>query len=224
MVFVFWGVIALMTVVAVVPLFIVKLSQRVLPFLVKVMIVLLIPILALVLYWHLGNSNDLFQYWRLTRQAQVVKQELTHIKSPQQVVHQLQAYLAAHPNSPQGWYLLGKLYYAQQDFKRAVPALQKAYVQAPQHLTYAVSLAEADFFYRHRRLSSAMKNLMLNVIKKDKNNVGALNLLAIDNYLRGHYRFAIQYWERLLPVFPAGSKDQQFLLSMIAKAQTKEEK
>lgn len=222
MAYVFLGVIFLMTLAAVLPVFLARRNGQPLPPYTKVLIVLLVPVLALALYWSLGDSQALFRYWGLKREAAAVKLKLSKIKSPNEVVNQLKTFLAENPINPQGWYLLGKLYYGQHDFKHALPALDKAHEQARNNLTYAVSYAEADFFYHGRRLTPKTKAILQSVIARHKANIGALNLLAINNYLHGHYPQAIAYWEHLLPLFSAGSKDKQFLLTMIAQAQKKE--
>lgn len=219
MYFLFWSIIIFMTVIGVIALsFKVKKNDDI-PVYFYLVIVLLFPMMTLTLYWKLGDSQPLIHYWELKQRAIRVNEELAALKNPNEVIDRLNAYLQQHPNHPKGWYLLGKIYYKQQSFKKAVIALEKAHQQSPGNLDYAVAYAEADFFYRGRHLRPETKKTLQNVIEHDKNNVAALNLLAINAYLHGHYQKAIHYWERLLPLFSVGSKDHSFLLSMIAKAQ-----
>lgn len=210
--YLFWGIILLMT-------FGVILFLR---SYLKWTLMLLIPVLTLSLYGLIGHPKALMQYWEHQRELKRARQELLHLKSPALLIQRLKAYLSVHPNDARAWYLLGKLYYGQQDFSNAVDATHEAYRRQPGHSAYAVAYSEADYFYHSRRLSPQVKKILKNVIVNDKSNVSALNLLAVDAYQRKAYRKAADYWQRLLPQFSVESKGEQYLLSMIAKAQKKE--
>ena len=75
------------------------------------------------------------------------------------------------------------------------------------------------FFANGRKLSPDDVALLAPILKRDPNNVNAINLLAIDAYLQHHYQTAVSYWERLLLIFPPDSADSKAVLQMIAKAQ-----
>lgn len=222
MIIIFWAVIFFMTGLAIIWILPTRQSSYAVPKSVKVLVVFFLPVFALTLYSYLGNSRGLFYSWILNRQEKMVKSTLSNIKNPQQLLDRLRSYLEKNPNNTQAWYLLGKLYYGQRNYAKAVLVLKKAHQQMPRQASYAIAYAEASFFDNSQQLNSSTQALLSHVLKHNKRNVGALNLLAINAYFQGQYRIAIQYWERLLPLFPAGSKDQKFLLSMISKSQKKE--
>lgn len=214
----FWVIIGWMTLIAVAILaFPLRKKAKYLP----AMFTIALPVVALTLYWHLGASQKLEHYWTLKREAKEVKLELSKIKSPMQVVDHLKAYLHLHPNSPRGWYLLGNLYFGQRQYSAALVASRKAYTLKPLNTQYAVAYAQASFFQNGRRLRPDILNLLKRIVIKAPRNVTAINLLAIHFYLQKDYKNAVQYWEKLLPLFAAGSPDQKILLSMIASAQKK---
>lgn len=188
-----------------------------------IFISIIFPLISILGYIYWGNASGLWHYWQYQEQAARAKIALSKIKNPQAVVNQLQAYLYEHPNNPQGWYLLGKIYLHHQVYHQAVEALGKAYHQAMNNVDYKTTYAEALFFDHHRQLNTIAKDLLKQVLEETPNNIAANNLLAIDAYNQGHYQQAIFYWEKLIPLFDAQSKDEQLLLKMIAKAQKKHE-
>ena len=215
MIVLFWFMLGVMTVLAllflVVPLC--KMKYTLLP------VMVLFPMMACIFYLHWGASQKLIHYWALQRQAEKVKQDLAQYKDPQQVIAQLQAHLKDSPDSARGWYLLGRIYLTMQQYAKATLALEKAWHLNPNDRTIATTYAQALFFDHHRKLSSKAVALLQNVIKRFPNDIDAINLLAVNAYNVGDYQTAVNYWEKLLPLFPPASEDSQALLTMIARAE-----
>lgn len=187
-------------------------------------LVIILPFFSISLYFYLGATGSLFHYWKLQRMAKLAQIELAKIKNPQQIIDELTDHLKTKPNSPHGWYLLGRLYFEMKNFKAAYQALSIAYREQPFNENYAVAYAEASFFYHNRFLNAEAIKILHDTIKHSKNNVAAINLLAVNAYFRGQYQTAINYWERLLPLFSEDNPDQQKLLKMISQAQQQLEK
>jgi len=214
----FWGLLGLMTLIAVtILIFPIRKKYKFLP----MMLLIMLPILAFSLYWRMGSSQKLQHYWVLKQESKQVKIALSKIKNPQEVVDQLNAYLQVHPVNPKGWYLLGKVYYGERRYSEAMVALQKAHQQQRSNIQYAVAYAQASFFHNGRRLTPNVLKLVKHIVTIAPSNVSAINLLAINAYVQKNYINAVRYWEKLLPLFQVGSPDQKMLLSMIAGAQKK---
>lgn len=185
-------------------------------------LVVVLPLIAGALYFHWGNARGLVNYGLRQQQAVRVNAELANIKNhPEQVVDQLQAYLQMHPDSAKGWYLLGKVYLAQNKYPQALVALTKAHEQAANNIDYTTAYVMAVFFTNQKQLTPAAKQLLEQVLQQSPTDVGAINLLAIDAYNQGKYNQAIQYWEKLIPLFDPQSDDERLLLQMISRAQKK---
>jgi len=184
-----------------------------------VMVLLALPIVAMGVYWKVGNSQALLHYWVLRKEAKAVHAQLAKIKNPMQIVNELKVHLKTHPDSPRGWYLLGQLELGIRNYSKAYHALAIAHQLRPHNDLYAVSYAQAAFFSHGRHLTPKMEQLLEGVISRQPNNVAAINLLAINAYLEHRYQIAVNYWERLIPLFPMGGQDSRMLLKMIAKAQ-----
>ena len=81
-----------------------------------------------------------------------------------------------------------------------------------------IALAQKLFFDNGRHLTPNAKKLLDQVLVEHPHNTSALNLLAMDDYLQGHYDRAIQRWKRMLPFFSEDSPNGKALRMMIAKA------
>ena len=166
-----------------------------------ILFALMVSIIAISLYFSLGASQKLNQYWVLQHQEKEISQQLTKLKNnPQLVIAQLKARLKANPNSARGWYLLGRVYLS-----------TAQYINAEQ--------AKASFFNHQQQLSPAMKQLLQTIVQQHPQRIDAVNLLAINAYQQQYYQQAIKLWQTVLLQLPAGSQDQQQIIEMIAKAE-----
>lgn len=173
--------------------------------------ILLFPILSFSLYAYWGHGKEWLRYFSFMQQ----------VKNPNQVVAHLKEYLATHPDSPKGWFLLGQIELKSGNYESAVEALAKAHQEAPDQIDYSTSYAEALFFSHNQTLTKTALALIDSVLKQDNKNVAANNLLAINAYRQGRYQVAINYWQKLLPLFETHSKDEKILLQMISDSRAK---
>lgn len=180
-----------------------------------------LPGVATLLYFHWGASDQLSHYWVLKTQAQAVESELADINTSDEVIEKLLAHLKQDPNSAKGWYLLGRLYLDTGRYEESEKAMFKAHRLKPDSDPYTVAYAQAWFFNHNQRLSPGLRAAVHDVLNRSSNNSAAINLLALDAYQQKQYSKAIAYWEGLIPQFPAGSRDRTVLLKMISQAQEK---
>lgn len=179
-------------------------------------------VISSVLYYFLGAAPEVLHYWQQQSNQRAVAAAMQKIHSPQQVIAELKQHLKTNPSSAKGWYLLGSLYSDLHEYYNAKTALIKAHHLQPDNLLYSASLVEVNFFRQHGRLSSIDMQNLTAILKKEPDNVVALNLIALDAYHRHTYAKAVTIWQRLLTLFPAASDERQMLLKMIAKAQQEE--
>jgi len=175
-----------------------------------------------VLYTFLGDALGVLHYsQRRTYQKQIAI-ALKKNHNPQQVINQLEQHLKKDPTSAKGWYLLGSLYSDLREYSKAQAALLKAHQLKPDNLLYAASRIEVNYFKQKGRLTDKDKEKLGAILKKQPDNVVALNLMAFDAYHRHAYDKAVMFWRHLLNVFAADSQEHQLLLKMITKAQKEE--
>ena len=157
-----------------------------------------------------------YQHWGASQQ---VMQKTAHVDqlNPNDIIKKMENHLAKHPESAQGWYLLGKLYFHQARYSFAVNALKKAYQLRSNDLETKLYYAQALFFQR----SDKAHQLLTEIVAQNPNEITAINLLALDAYQKEDYQKAIQYWEKLIDFYPPDSDDGKVLLRMIALSQKK---
>ena len=147
-------------------------------YLIPILLSLLIAISSVSIYQGFGYSHQLKLYHLIQERTA----EFKKTGSPNEVIQLLEAKLKQQPNSAQGWYLLGKLYISDQQYSKAVIALQKANQLNPKQEVIMVKYAEALFFTHDQILNSKARSLLADALDQDKDNLEAINLLAIDAF------------------------------------------
>ena len=174
-----------------------------------------VVLLAAGLYVHLGAATAVA---RARDMAQVTPAMIETMRNhPEQLVSQLQQILNDQPNSARGWYLLGKLYLDLGEYEKARGALEHAVKLKPLP-EVQLALAQALFFTQKNQLNPTAEKLVQAVLKQQPEQPDAINLLAMNEFSRGHYPAAIKYWEQLLARVSPDSDTGKALLAAIAKA------
>lgn len=171
------------------------------------------------LYFKWGDSVQLKKYYAERAHAAEIDAEIKTFKSPQQLIDKMQAVLQQHPDSAQGWFLLGRLYTSTNQLDKAQAVYAKAVALAPTNLQYKLQYAQADFFGSKEKLSATAAEYLNDVLKKEPNNPEAINLFALNAFSEKQYQIAINNWEKLLNYFPANSKEGQVIMNAIHEAQ-----
>ena len=111
--------------------------------------------------------------------------------------------LAANPDNPEGWQMLGRSYMSIGNYTGAVEAFEKAVelesAQKPQAL---VSLGEALLASTGSEIDGRVASLFENALALDPNNPQALFYGGIGAFNRGDTALAADRWERLLSLNP----------------------
>jgi cytochrome c-type biogenesis protein CcmH len=187
------------------------------------LVIFIFPLVILGVYVFRGNSGQIRQYESWRQQSHAVQEQMALLKNPQELIARMRQHLQEHPQSAQGWYLLGKLYLDQHQYSEAQDALNHAHELKPDSAEYILYLAKADFFKEGGRLSTSMEALLQTVLESSlSERADAFNLLAVNAYRRQDFHQAVQYWQRALAIVPPDSPDSRALLDMISQAQKKE--
>jgi len=178
-----------------------------------------VPLATFVLYSFWGASAEVGQAASLKRHMANIDAQVKRLGSRKNVIALMEQRVQETPQQSRGWYLLGKLYFGGGDFEHAVSNLQRAYQLEPNNMEIVLGLCEARFYQHHQQLDDMTKSLVQGILHEQPKNANAINLLALDAFNRKHYGDAVQYWEHLIPLYPADSEDGKALLGMIARAQ-----
>lgn len=182
---------------------------------------IIIPMLICGLYYHWGNFGA-FKRWYTTQlnkdEIKKLKQEL---KTPEVVIARMRQHLIKDPNSAEGWYLLGRLYFSLAKYRDAVEVLAKAYALQPQNEDIRLQYAQSLFFAQDQQLQGVAKDIIDQTLLKQPYNLMALNLKAIDAYHKNDFQTALDAMKKILPAYKPGSVESTNLLQLITQTQYK---
>lgn len=181
-------------------------------------ILMVMPAISLLWYQHFGASQKLAETWQIQQQVAQAKQQMQQFGTPVKMVQRLESHLQDKPHDDKGWYLLGKLYFDTGHYKKSLHCFQQAYQLKAHDVDYQVAYAQSLFFSHNKKLTKRAQHLLTTALSKQPDNAAAINLLAVNEYLQGHYDQAIKRWTVLLPTYSEDSHDGQALRAMIAKA------
>jgi len=181
-------------------------------------ILIVLPVLSLILYFHWGDSKELGEFLWAKEHAVEIKQLRTELKDPEQVAEKLKEHLASDKNSAKGWYLLGRLYRSMGKHKEAADAFLSACKIKPRDVDLKMEYIEALYFSQKQNFDKKSENIVKSILREDPENERAISLLAMDAYLHDRHEQAIKYWEQLLQKYPPESQTAKDLLEAISKA------
>ena len=171
------------------------------------------PLCAGLLYWHLGQPSGIGAPKHTAPDASNITQA-----DFEAMTAKLAQRMAANPDDPVGWLMLGRAYKALERYPDAVQALQEANRRKPNQPEILVEYAEALALQHGRSLDGEPMRLLERALKIDPNHPKALTLAGAAAFEAKDYKRAIAYWERLLGQVPADSELAQALKTGLAQA------
>lgn len=190
-----------------------------------VFIAIAVPVLALGLYYQLGDWR------RLGATPQPSAADAAAIDpaasgampsgmpSIPEMIKRLESKLATDPNNAQGWLMLGRSYVYTNRYADAV----RAYAQAealtdpPDAQLYA-EYAEALALANGDKLAGAPERLVTKALKLQPDNPNALWLAGMIAFQKSDYPGAVKFWEPLRKVTPPDSEQGRILQDYLAQA------
>ncbi|MGE3920722.1 MAG: tetratricopeptide repeat protein [Gammaproteobacteria bacterium] len=215
----FWMTIISVSLIAIVIILIPLWRKKIrLALILTALVVLIIPTIAILLYLHWGSSDSLTKYYQI-HDSQKTEQKLVSLhQDPNALISRMKATLAKDPQSEEGWYLLGRLYFSQNDYENSYNSFTKAYQLNPKSLIIQLGVAESSFLVNQQRLTPQTKQLLYAVLQNVPDQPDALNLMAIDAFHQKQFAKAINYWERMSLKLPADSHLLPIVKQAIAMA------
>ena len=175
------------------------------------------------MYFQWGAYADINKLLQKKKQQIIVEKALKQFNGPEDIIKRMEQHLSDKPDSAKGWYLLGKLYASQQQFKKSEMALNKSYHLEPSNLEVKIQLVEISYLANEQKMTKNTKKLLDEILVQWPDQLDALNFAAIDAFNQKNFALASKYWQRMLKLLPDGSKEKKAILSAIANAQTKQE-
>ena len=183
---------------------------------VPILIGILMPLAAGVLYWHLGSPHGVTAPRATTRDASSI--------TPDQfrdMTTALAERMRQNPDDAQGWLMLGRSYRAMERFGEANAAFGHALKLTPRDADLMADYAESLALASSRSLVGEPTRLLDRALKIDANNVKVLTLAGSAAFERKDYRTAIRHWEAIIRQPGANAQLAQALQKGIAESKAR---
>lgn len=197
-------------------------SSRLLP----IVLVVLLPVAAILLYRTLGEPRALDPVWQGAIAAAAGSGAVADTAAPppdmDRAVAGLAERLKNEPDDLEGWMLLGRAYKTMERFELAREALANAFRLAPDNPDVMIEYAEAQVLASSsRRFTGEPLALLQRAVLAQPQSQRGLWLLGIASYQENDFAAAAVTWERLLAVLPNDAEPRAQLLERIADARQK---
>jgi cytochrome c-type biogenesis protein CcmH len=179
-----------------------------------------IPIGAVALYFVVGNPKGVTPATTApTMPASAPNQP--GAMSDQQIAANIQKLadrLKQNPNDVQGWTMLARSYMMQEHFSDAAAAYEKLTALNANDADAWADYAEALALANDQNLAGKPTEAVNRALKIDPKNQKALDLAGSAAFQARDYQKAIDYWQQLLKLLPAGSEELATVTEQISKA------
>jgi cytochrome c-type biogenesis protein CcmH len=133
-------------------------------------------------------------------------------------VEKLAKKLEQNPNDAEGWLMLGRSYVSMERFADAAAAYEHVTQLKGDDAGVWADYAEAYAMANGQRLAGKPTDAINRALQIDPKHQKALDLAGSAAYQAGDYQKAIDYWQKLLTQFPAGSEELRTISAQIARA------
>ena len=180
---------------------------------------LLLPLVAIAsgfMYYMLGSAPDV----QISRQLKTISEQTT----PEQIQALMMAIESRAEQRPENLHyrsMLGRYYMGQQDYQRAADTYVALAVEVPEDDQVLAFAAQARYLAGGRQLGEEAQMLAEQSLAINPRQRTALGLLGMASFEQGQYRAAIEYWQRLLAMEPAGSEAAVMIAGVVERAKEK---
>ncbi|UCJ15173.1 c-type cytochrome biogenesis protein CcmI [Pseudomonas sp. MM211] len=168
----------------------------------------LIPLLGVLLYAQWGAIGEVERARTFTGEP----------RSIEEMTARLEQAVQSNPESPEGWYFLGRSYMAQERPADAARAFEQAVKVAGREPELLGQWAQALYFAGDKQWTAQLDSLTGEALQADPEEVTSLGLLGIAAYEEHRFQDAIGYWERLVAILPEGDPSRQAIAGGISRA------
>ena len=168
---------------------------------------ILIPVLALPMYWKLGAQTEL----------QVREALFSGSSTPEYLGNLLEEWVDKKPGNDKAMFLLGSHYLENGQMDKAVSTYRQLFRMSNGHPQVAAELAQALFLQNNNAITDEVRKLYQRTLLSEENNTTALGLKGIDAYASANYPGAVAAWQQAMTYEP-NPNARQSLIEGINKA------
>jgi cytochrome c-type biogenesis protein CcmH len=179
-----------------------------------------IPIGAVVFYLSVGNPKGIDAANAPTTMPAAASQQAGPM-SQQQIaanIDKLAERLKQNPNDAQGWQMLARSYMMQERFSDAAGAYEHLTSINANDANAWADYAEAFALANSQNLAGKPTEAINRALQIDPKNQKALDLAGSAAFQAGDYQKAMEQWQKLLKLLPAGSEELKTITAQISKA------
>jgi cytochrome c-type biogenesis protein CcmH len=173
-----------------------------------VIIALLLPVIAVSLYFKLGNPAAI---------NPPVDPMLAQMQQVEAMLPKLEQKLREQPQDITGWTMLGKASMMLERYPKAVEAYAKLVQLTPQDAQAYADYADALAMANGQKLSGQPAAFIAHALKLDPNNGKARYLAGFAAIEQGDTKTAIAHWEKLLAQLPPETEGAMMLREKLAE-------
>jgi cytochrome c-type biogenesis protein CcmH len=179
-----------------------------------------IPVGAVVLYLVIGNTKAITSPASLQTMPPAAANPAGTMSDEQIAANtqKLADRLKGNPNDVQGWTMLGRSYMMQERFSDAAAAYEKLTALSANDADAWADYAEAQALANGQNLAGKPTEALNRALKIDPKNQKALALAGSAAFQQKDYKKAMEHWQQLLKLLPAGSQELQIITEQISKA------
>lgn len=171
-----------------------------------VVLLLMLPLAAVLLYLKLGNPLAMTHPATPPIEQTMAGDNSNMAGEIEPLLEALRKKLENNPGDGAGWALLARSYMELRRPDEAVSAYEKAVKVLPDDPQLLADYADALAVVNGRKLAGKPEELINRALKLDPHHIKALRLAATAAFDRKAYTEAIGYWERLQRDLPDGSE------------------
>lgn len=189
--------------------------------------IFLLIIVALGMYLKTGGVMQQMELEQIQQEypdlrARLMDPHAEHLTMPelQRFALGLRASLQSEPNNVQDWAMLGRLGMVLNNSQLASQAFERALTLTPNDQQLKSDYAEVLVRSPDPQDNRQAQLMLEDMLSQHPQDVRLLTLLAADYYAQQKYPQAITYWQKILPMLPAGSPQADAVMKGIEQAKT----
>ena len=173
-----------------------------------------VPVAAILLYLQLGSGDAGLR----PEEAQLAQRTEGHEGTLEEQIRKLQDHLQTNPDDIEGWTMLARSYYFLKNYQAASETFNRvASLTNETDPNVLADYADALAMAQGRNMQGRPYELVKKALVVEPFHQKALWLAGTAAYQTQDYAAALQYWEKLITLFPEGTDGHNQMLRNIAE-------
>jgi len=186
-----------------------------------IMLALLIPIVAVVVYQQTGAKAD----WDIAQTLKNMRLKTADGEAAEtdvkQLIMQVEERLEQRPDNGSYLMLLANQQMGLRNYPAAAAAYQRLRTIYPDDASVLAQYAQAMYLSSDRTLTTKVTDMAELALRQDPQQPTVLSMLGMAHFEQGDYQRAIDYWQRLLPSLGPVSPNRKIIMAGIEQAKSR---